>query len=106
MKERKKKQKKQQAILHGGDIMASYYELKNLMRALKAFQKEIETVNKKLLKERPFAYWERKDNAENVICSSCKTKFSDPGYEISDYYRYCPECGAIMDKKEKEQNDK
>ena len=46
--------------------------------------------------------WEEASDGDGIVCPFCRTDFCTIIYD-TEYFNYCPNCGAKMDEKE---NDK
>ena len=43
--------------------------------------------------------WEEASDGDGIVCPFCRTDFCTIIYE-TEYFNYCPNCGAKMDEKE------
>ena len=48
--------------------------------------------------------WEEASDGDGIVCPFCRTDFCTIIYD-TEYFNYCPNCGAKMDKKEDKHED-
>ena len=48
--------------------------------------------------------WEEASDGDGIVCPFCRTDFCTIIYD-TEYFNYCPNCGAQMDEKEDKHED-
>ena len=48
--------------------------------------------------------WEEASDGDGIVCPFCRTDFCTIIYD-TEYFNYCPSCGAKMDEKEDKHED-
>ena len=48
--------------------------------------------------------WEEASDGDGIVCPFCRTDFCTIIYD-TEYFNYCPNCGAKMDEKEDKHED-
>ena len=48
--------------------------------------------------------WEEASDGDGIVCPFCRTDFCTIIYD-TEYFNYCPHCGAQMDEKEDKHED-